>query len=126
LVKSESDFHRSTGRPQFWCKACRKEYDAQYWRRTRERRRGQVKSRRHALTAWSRALKEGLPCADCGRVYHHAAMQWDHAHGGDKLDDISNLVRRGFGRKAIADEISKCQLVCANCHAVRTFESYGA
>lgn len=53
-------------------------------------------------------------------------MQWDHGRGIDKVDDVSNLVRRGFSREAIMAEVSKCELVCANCHAVRTFESYGA
>lgn len=32
------------------------------------------------------------------------------------------LVLRGFRRETILDEIGKCELVCANCHAVRTFE----
>jgi hypothetical protein len=126
VAKEESDFHKSRTRPQHWCKACRKEYDAEYWRRTRERRIRMRKSRRRDLVAWSRTLKEGVPCADCGGVYHPAAMQWDHGHRADKLDDVSNLVRRGFSREAIAAEVSKCELVCANCHAVRTFKSCGA
>jgi hypothetical protein len=57
----------------------------------------------------------------CGRCYHHAAMQWDHLPGAAKLDEVSNLVRRHC-RKLILEEIAKCELVCANCHAIRSYE----
>jgi hypothetical protein len=53
-------------------------------------------------------------------------MQWDHLPGAPKVDEVSNLVRRGFRRQSILDEIAKCELVCANCHAVRTHDRYGA
>ena len=36
------------------------------------------------------------------------------------------MVLTGFRRETILDEIRKCELVCANCHAVRTFNRYGA
>jgi hypothetical protein len=83
------------------------------------------KQHRRALVAWYRALKDGRVCADCGGTFHHAAMQWDHLPGRPKRRDVSNLVLRGFRRETILDEISKCELVCANCHAVRTFSRLG-
>ncbi len=43
-----------------------------------------------------------------------------------KKHEVSNMVRRGFRRATILEEIAKCELVCANCHAVRTFNRYGA
>jgi hypothetical protein len=52
-------------------------------------------------------------------VFAPEAMEWDHLPGQTKLGDISNKMR---GRKAnvLLAEIAKCELVCANCHAVRT------
>jgi hypothetical protein len=44
--------------------------------------------------------------------------------GTQKLGDISTGFR-GRSRREILDEIAKCQLVCANCHAIRTFERAG-
>lgn len=58
---------------------------------------------------------------DCGGRFHFRAMQWDHVRG-NKLDDIAEMVRKGRTREAILTEIAKCELVCANCHAVRTYE----
>jgi hypothetical protein len=48
-------------------------------------------------------------------------MQWDHLPGAKKDYELSNMVLRGFRRTTILEEIAKCELVCANCHAVRTF-----
>jgi len=53
-------------------------------------------------------------------------MQWDHLPGTAKKREVSNMVLRGFRRRTILEEIAKCELVCANCHAVRTFNRYGA
>jgi hypothetical protein len=71
-------------------------------------------------TAWLRGLKESKPCADCGRVFPHQVMQWDHRPGSEKLGDISEDFW-GRSREEILAEIAKCDLVCANCHAIRTF-----
>lgn len=47
-------------------------------------------------------------------------MQWDHPPGVEKLAHVAELYR---GRRdRVLTEIAKCELVCANCHAVRTHE----
>lgn len=67
---------------------------------------------------WYVGLKTGRPCTDCGGTFHPAAMQWDHLPGHVKTADLAALGRRG-GRKRVLEEIEKCELVCANCHATR-------
>jgi hypothetical protein len=47
-------------------------------------------------------------------------MAFDHLPGSSKRLEIANLVRRGSIGVA-RSEIAKCEVVCANCHAVRTF-----
>src|SRR5712691_3732151 len=47
-------------------------------------------------------------------------MTWDHLPGRAKVGDISSL--RRFSKRAVMVEIEKCELVCANCHAVRSYE----
>jgi hypothetical protein len=120
------DFHRRGGGTQSWCKSCRKQYDAEYWQRTRVRRMHLRKQHRRRLVDWYRAMKEDAPCTDCGGAFHHAAMQWDHLPGRPKRREVSNMILTGFRRETILEEIAKCELVCANCHAVRTFDRYGA
>jgi len=66
------------------------------------------------------ALKEG-PCTDCGGRFPVVAMDLDHVRG-EKRGDVGNLVRSGVGWPVIEAELAKCELVCANCHRVRTSE----
>ncbi len=64
--------------------------------------------------AWLRSLKD-KPCSDCHQKFVPDAMEWDHVRG-DKVGHIGNL----GSKKAVLIEIAKCDLVCANCHAIRT------
>jgi len=57
-------------------------------------------------------------------VYPHQVMQWDHRPGFEKLGDLSADFW-GHTREEILAEIAKCDLVCANCHAIRTFSRSG-
>jgi hypothetical protein len=47
-------------------------------------------------------------------------MQWDHLPGTVKLGEISAKTR-AWSPKLIFEELAKCELVCANCHAIRTY-----
>ena len=104
---------------QAWCKPCRKEYAASHYQANKERRQHQNKVRQAEFMAWYVNLKAGRPCADCRGEFHPAAMQWDHLPGFEKEAALSLLARRG-GRQRVLDEIKKCELVCANCHAIRS------
>ncbi|HEY6203116.1 MAG TPA: hypothetical protein VI056_08730 [Candidatus Limnocylindria bacterium] len=91
-----------------------------------ERSRGQRRPQRmweRGRAAWLLGLKVGQPCTDCGRSFPPQVMQWDHLPGTDKLGDVSTF--KGRSRADVLAEIAKCQLVCANCHAIRTFERAG-
>jgi len=59
------------------------------------------------------------PCMDCGGRFPPVAMDFDHRPGEVKLDDISKLMQKASNEALIA-EMAKCDLVCANCHRVRT------
>ena len=121
-IKPLDEFHLYTrqGR-QRWCKPCRKEYDRAYHARYAEKRRLQAKERRIRLVRLNQHLKAFGSCADCGGRFHPASMEWDHVPGHTKHDDVSSLARAGKTRQFHA-ELAKCELVCANCHAVRSYE----
>jgi hypothetical protein len=119
--KPVEHFHRRQGGYQTWCKDCRRSYDAEYHRATQPLRVEQKRERHAEFVEWYLALKAGKPCADCGLTYHPAAMQWDHLPGAAKLASVADLCRKN-NRRRVLDEIAKCELVCANCHAVRTFQ----
>jgi hypothetical protein len=64
---------------------------------------------------------KAAPCADCGGQFHYTAMEFDHLPGFKKRAAVSALVSKGKPASVILDEIAKCELVCSNCHRVRTF-----
>src|SRR3990167_4804916 len=66
------------------------------------------------------ALKEATPCADCGNYFPAVCMDFDHLPGQAKLAELSSLVKRIITSSVIDAEIAKCELVCANCHRIRT------
>jgi hypothetical protein len=57
------------------------------------------------------------PCVDCGETWPPEAMDFDHVRG-EKTASIANLGECSWER--VQEEIAKCDLVCANCHRVRT------
>ena len=58
------------------------------------------------------------PCADCGIRYPSYVMDFDHTLG-NKLHNISRM--RNHSIENLLIEIAKCDVVCANCHRIRTF-----
>jgi uncharacterized protein (DUF2237 family) len=78
-----------------------------------------ARSRREAR---ARELKEGKPCVDCGLTFHFAAMDFDHIDPATKGYNANNGISiLSLGKKRLEEELPKCELVCANCHRVRTY-----
>jgi len=64
-------------------------------------------------------IKESNPCMDCGEFYPFYVMHFDHIY--DKNGSVSDLSRASSSIERIQKEIDNCELVCANCHAERTY-----
>ena len=125
-TKPLSEFHKNKLRRdgvQTYCRSCRALIDHERYERTRGM---QVRTRvwERGRAEWLLSLKDGKPCTDCGRVFPAAVMQWDHLPGVPKLGNISTDMSRR-SRDEVLEEIAKCELVCANCHAIRTFARAG-
>ena len=67
------------------------------------------------------SIKAGEACTDCGVHYPPTCMDFDHVRGV-KSGNVSELTSRRWktALKTVLAEIRKCELVCANCHRVRT------
>jgi formate-dependent nitrite reductase cytochrome c552 subunit len=61
------------------------------------------------------------PCKDCEGSFKPWQMQFDHRDPSQKKARVSSLMTSG-SVDAILEEIEKCDLVCANCHADRTYQ----
>jgi hypothetical protein len=58
-------------------------------------------------------------CADCGYREHPAALEFDHRPGEEKLFNIGEQMGNR-SMDVLWAEIAKCDVVCSNCHNIRT------
>jgi hypothetical protein len=118
--KTLGEFHRSRTGQFSYCRDCRNEYDRAYYaERGKAPRLARRRFAADVARAWMASLKEGIPCTDCGGVFPVYVMHWDHLPQFDKVGDISQLVTSRT-RSVVIEELKKCELVCANCHVMRT------
>lgn len=118
--KTSSEFHRSRTGQFTYCRDCRRAYDRRYYaERGRSARLARRRAAIDAAREWMVGLKDGIPCADCAQAFPVYVMHWDHLPGFDKIGDISTMVAHRK-REIVLEELKKCQLVCANCHILRT------
>ncbi len=69
------------------------------------------------IRAWIVEYKESRPCTDCSGLFPAVCMDFDHLR--DKTYNVS-VMRGDHSWETLMAEIAKCELVCSNCHRVRT------
>lgn len=57
-------------------------------------------------------------CKDCGYSLYACVLQFDHVIGEKTFALGGSVCTQGW--EAIHEEIEKCDVVCANCHTIRT------
>ncbi len=111
------------------CKDCRginaknkfaayQEYRREYNKRNRGKKKSKDAIRRAKAKAYVNAIKERTACADCHRKFPAVCMDFDHIKA--KVRSVANLVGGAYRIELIKEEMSRCELVCANCHRIRT------
>jgi len=108
--------HRENGR-QWWCKGCFRDYFAARGQKHLDQVKAAVKRRRLE----SRKLvaeRRQLGCADCGER-DPVILEFDHVAA--KNGNVSDMVRHAVAPKRVAAEMDRCEVVCSNCHRIRTF-----
>lgn len=105
-----------------YCRNCRTLIDAEFYKRNivkiSKRKKQEQKERYTVNKKISDALKASTPCKDCNKYWHPCQMQFDHLL--NKKYNISEMLSNHTWN-TIEKEIQKCELVCANCHSLRTY-----
>lgn len=71
-------------------------------------------------------IKEEKGCTDCRKRrrpfrYPYYVLQFDHPEDAVKVGSVNNLIRTAR-REVVLAEVKKCDVVCSNCHHVRSFK----
>ena len=104
---------------QSYCKDCRREVDKAYnLRRDKTKKYANANIRKDLTRQWLKNYLSDKSCK-CGEN-RIATLQFHHLK--DKKFHISEAASRGLSITKILDEISKCEILCANCHAILTCE----
>jgi hypothetical protein len=94
-------------------------YNVRYYAAHRDAELDRVKKRQAATLQWLRDVRR-RPCADCGQSFPPYVMDFDHRDPRRKLFAITTGSAQLMTRENLITEIEKCDIVCANCHALRT------
>jgi hypothetical protein len=109
---------RESDRLHSWCKECFAAYKAERHQANHEREMRRIRRNHASVIAANRErVLEYLlshPCVDCGET-DPLVLDFDHVRG-EKLRDVSALVRRGYPWRTIEAEIAKCDVRCSNDH----------
>ncbi len=117
------------GTPQLQsiCKECNKLYQKQHYIQNKDKYSLKARSwdkeyKKNVYSILMDIAKDG--CVKCGEK-HFACLQFDHINPTEKTSGIANMIRDTKKIDLILQEINKCVILCANCHAKRTAEQFG-
>ena len=108
------------------CRDCKAAYQRQWYERNRVRHLANVAAIKRELRALHRQIvvaAKSVPCADCGVQHPPYVMDFDHVRGVKRWE-----IGRAKGTVPTASllaEIAKCDVVCSNCHRIRTHRRRG-
>jgi hypothetical protein len=111
-----------------WCYPCKREYNNNYYHKTGDARRAQKrvnqKRTRDDRRAFIKEYLESHPCVIC-KEPDHIVLEFDHLDPKEKKYNVSEMVGGNCSIENIKTEISKCRVLCANCHRRETAKQQG-
>lgn len=118
--------NKKSGKRFSMCVKCKREYDRVYYQKNREIN----KENKNKLQRENRIIKlkyvnnllQNSSCLDCGNS-DWRVLEFDHRERDKKEFSIADC--SSYSIEKIQLEIDKCDIVCANCHNIRTIEQRG-
>lgn len=121
LDKNYSDFNKKGSGLQSKCRDCQREWYSNYYHNQSAEKQRLKKNnfeRKIRIREWLQERKS-VPCADCGIMYPYFVMDFDHRDPSQKLFNIGSKVS-SMSFEQVRVEVEKCDVVCSNCHRIRT------
>jgi hypothetical protein len=115
-----------TRKRQAVCKTCNAKRSAEWYARNREHHienvYGHTKQRREDARDFILRYISNHPCEVCGET-DPLVLEFHHVSG--KEETVSILIHRGHSIERIMEELSRCKVLCCNCHRRITISERG-
>lgn len=98
------------------CRECSQKKSREYYSINGDYHKKAVFARNKRVKNEIKAKLEELKSVGCSKCNEKDTCCLDYHHLNEKNDGIAIMVNSGKSWEAILEEISKCILVCANCH----------
>jgi hypothetical protein len=96
-------------------KVKQKEFSKRHYLLNKEVYQQSRKQNRNNRHIWFNGVKSQLKCCQCGEN-DYRCLDFHHREFEEKVFGISEGVKSGYSEEKIIKEISKCDVLCANCH----------
>lgn len=132
LEKTNNDFYfrdKATNKLHSQCKLCYSEKRRKLWKiyyykhgsKYRENANLRNKKLKDKLRHQMMQYLSDKSCVICG-VSDPRILEFDHINPKMKSFSISRAITNVLSWETILNEIEKCQVLCANCHKIKTAE----
>ena len=65
------------------------------------------------------------PCSECNQKFPVYCIEAHHRDGTEKITEVSQMVRAKCHWEKVEQELAKCDLLCSNCHRLKTYRGGG-
>lgn len=126
----ELDFYRHRNNKDGYrndCKPCASKDSSERYLKDRKlvkaKRETKRLEKRETLKSFVKEYLSASCCTDCLNT-DWRVLEFDHVRG-EKKYNIGDLMKGTFSLDTFLAEVDKCDVVCANCHRIRTYERAG-
>lgn len=112
-------YKRPDGTDYYHCKLCQNEYSRNHYESNKNQYLERNKRYREKIQDCVVQYLKNHPCVDCGET-DLVVLDFDHVRG-EKVREVSAMIRAKCGWTSILREIEKCDVRCANCHRRKTY-----
>ena len=122
-TKSTRSFYKCGGGKYYMgtCKACIKIKGHNNFKENRDIRFKQKRDKVKRRSSIVNRYKTMCGCSICGYNKHPVALHLNHKDPMTKVGSISRMIQTTFW-STVKEEIRKCEVLCANCHSIHTYE----